>query len=387
MINSKKAQQMYLSVTPMYDNSTLMQSIFEATGSEADSSVALCDEILRQLFPQTADSWGLSIWEQRLGLTTNISESIERRRNKVITKLQTKFIITPEKMAFIIKNYTGIEPMIEENVAPYTFDVYLKTHTMFSDILGDVQNIIKTIKPSHLAYNLIMQYVTNIIISVEFEKWFSDTIPLCGTLDDSGNLIIATDGKKYSDRCIDNIKKYFSNTLLSASQKLYPNGSLGKRFAESINDMKKAYFSNTLKQSSNNTLMYFTNGFYKKEIITDKLYNYHSVILEEVSDNKFICMINGLSKNEKIIDNCSEYFSEPFQTVIGTDGLMQNEYIIDKLSSYNSGSFKESSDNNFTYMSDGIRENENIVDRCLMYSSINILQCSNDIYCGGGVYA
>jgi hypothetical protein len=47
-----------------------MQSIFNAIGNEADLSVELGDEILRQLFPQTADSWGLSIWEQRLGLVT-----------------------------------------------------------------------------------------------------------------------------------------------------------------------------------------------------------------------------------------------------------------------------------------------------------------------------
>lgn len=387
MISSKKGQEMYLSVTPMYENSKLMLSIFNAIGSEADMSVELADEILRQLFPQTADSWGLTIWEQRLGLVTNISESIERRRKKVIAKFQTKFIITPERMAFIVKNYTGVEPLIEENVAPYTFDVYLKTHTMFSDILSDVHNVIKTIKPSHLAYNLIMQYVTNVIISLSSEEWFSDTIPLCGTLDDSGNLVVATNGITYNDKFIDNLKKYFSDTFLLASQKVYPSGSLGKSFNEKISDSKKYYFSNTLKVASDNALMYFTDGFYKKDIIEDKLSSYDSAKLQVVSDNNFICMINGLSKNEQIIDKYSKYFSEPFQIVTGTDGLTQKEYIIDNHSSYNSEAFKEASNNNFTYMSDGIVENEKIIDKCSIYSSINILQCSNDIYCGGGVYA
>lgn len=414
MISSKKGQEMYSSVSPIYENSKLMQSIFNAIGNEADLSVELGDEILRQLFPQTADSWGLSIWEQRLGLVTNISESIEKRRKKIIAKFQTKFIITPERMAFIIKNYTGIEPLIEENVAPYTFDVYLKTYTMFSDILSDVHNVIKTIKPSHLAYNLIMQYITNVIINISSKEWFSDTIPLCGTLDDSGNLFVATNGITYNEKFIDNLKKYYSNTLLLASQKVYPSGSLGKSFNEKISDSKKYYFSNTLRLASDNTVMNFTYGISKKDIIVDKLCSYNSAKLQIVSDNNFICMINGLSKTEKVVDKYSKYFSEPFQMVTGTDGLRKKEYITDKLSSYNSVAFKEASASNFTYMSDGKVENEKIIDsykeyfsepfkvaigtdgvnrkeyiidKCSTYLSLNILQCSSNIYCGGGVYA
>ena len=354
MITSKKGQEMYLSVSPIYEDSILMQSIFNAIGNEADLSVELGDEILRQLFPQTADSWGLSIWEQRLGLVTNISESIEKRRKKIIAKFQTKFIITPEKMAFIIKNYTGIEPLIEENVAPYTFDVYLKTYTMFSDVLSDVRNAIKTIKPSHLAYNLIMQYVTKVIINISSKEWFSDTIPLCGTLDDSGNLFVASNGIIYNEKFVDNLKKYYSNTLLLASQKVYPSGSLGKSFNEKVSDSKKYYFSNTLRLASDNTVMNFTDGISKKDIIVDKLCSYNSAKLQIVSDSNFTYMSDGKVQNEKIIDNYKEYFSEPFKVAIGTDGVNRKEYIIDK---------------------------------CSTYLSINILQCSSNIYCGGGVYA
>ena len=53
----------------------------------------LGDEILRQLHPQTADRWGLTIWEKRLKLVTNLNEDIEKRRRKVITNIQAKGIM------------------------------------------------------------------------------------------------------------------------------------------------------------------------------------------------------------------------------------------------------------------------------------------------------
>lgn len=65
-------------------------------------------------------------------------------------------------------------------------------------------------------------------------------------------------------------------------------------------------------------------------------------------------MIDGRSKNEKIIDSYIKYFSEPFKVVVGTDGANRREYI---------------------------------TDECSMYLSLDILQCSTNLYCGGGVYA
>jgi hypothetical protein len=118
MISSKKGKEMYSRVTPMYEDSKLMLSIFESIGREADSSVDLGDEILRQLFPQTADSWGLTILEKRLGIVTNLNEDIEIRKRKVITKLQTRYPITPKNMAMILKSYTRANINIVENVAP-----------------------------------------------------------------------------------------------------------------------------------------------------------------------------------------------------------------------------------------------------------------------------
>lgn len=151
MLESKKANEIYSSITNMYVDSKIMQTILEVIGRELDTSIELTYEVLRQLFPQTADSWGLTIWEQRLGLVTNLNEDIEKRRGKIITKLQSRFPITPERMALIVKNITKIKPIVIENVAPYTILLDFKSNRGYENIYEELYSLVKRIKPSHIA--------------------------------------------------------------------------------------------------------------------------------------------------------------------------------------------------------------------------------------------
>ncbi|HDO9123803.1 TPA: DUF2313 domain-containing protein, partial [Clostridioides difficile] len=96
MIASKKGKEMLLTLSPIYEQSIIMQSLYEAIGSEFDNLELLDEEIELQLFPQSA-TWGLEFWENRVGLYTNIDEDIEARRRKVIAKLQMKYIVNPDR--------------------------------------------------------------------------------------------------------------------------------------------------------------------------------------------------------------------------------------------------------------------------------------------------
>ncbi len=73
MIASKKGREMLLTLSPIYEQSIIMQSLYEAIGSEFDNLELLNKEIELQLFPQSA-TWGLSFWENRVGLATNLDE-------------------------------------------------------------------------------------------------------------------------------------------------------------------------------------------------------------------------------------------------------------------------------------------------------------------------
>lgn len=156
MITSKKGREMLLTLSPIYEQSLIMNSIYEAIGSEFDNLELLNKEIELQLFPQTA-TWGLSFWENRVGLSTNIDEDIEDRRRKVIAKLQSKYIMTPKRMSMILQSYTGANIKINENISPYTFSVELTSTQGFPRDLEDLYKRVNVIKPSHLSvsYKLV----------------------------------------------------------------------------------------------------------------------------------------------------------------------------------------------------------------------------------------
>lgn len=149
MIKSKKGREMITYISPIYEYSKIMQAIFEAIGQEFDNGEDLSKEILAQLFPQSA-TWGLIYWENAVNIATNLDEDIERRRGKIIAKLQSRYIITPEKMATIVKNYTGANVLVVENIAPYTFKVAVNIDDIINN--KDLTTIVRKIKPSHLAW-------------------------------------------------------------------------------------------------------------------------------------------------------------------------------------------------------------------------------------------
>lgn len=353
MLTSPSGEKMIQRISPIYAKSQIEQAIYQAIGTEWDSSYNLVDEVLLQLFPQTA-TWGLAWWEQRNNLPTNLNEDIEIRRGKVIAKMQTRFPITPERIANVLKNYTRADVFITEGISSNIFEVLLETKTTINGSLQEIIEQVNKLKPSHMNYNLVTGYLEDVIAEISYNFWFSEPIELCGTIDVNGNISTTTDGRRYGDIFLEKIKEYFSNTLPISSTKLYPNGSLGKSFSENIKDMKKAYFSNVLQQASNNTVMYFTDGIRRTEILADKKSYYSSIPFRTAWDGNFICMIDGLSKNEKVTDKYSKYFSQSFPVAMGSDGLRKNEYITDK---------------------------------CSMFLSVDILQCSPNAYCGGGVYA
>ncbi|HBY3339833.1 TPA: DUF2313 domain-containing protein, partial [Clostridioides difficile] len=147
MITSKKGREMLLTLSPIYEQSLVMSSIYEAIGSEFDNLELLNKEIELQLFPQSA-TWGLEFWENRVGLSTNIDEDIESRRRKVIAKLQMKYIVNPSRLATIIKSYTGTDVYIQEDIAAYTFKVTANVDDVVN--YEDFKYITNKTKPSHL---------------------------------------------------------------------------------------------------------------------------------------------------------------------------------------------------------------------------------------------
>jgi len=150
MINSKKGNMMFNSVSPIYEKNEIMKSIFEAIGSEEDLVEKQLDDIMLQLFPQTA-TWGLIFWERRLKVPVNLSEDIKVRRAKIISKLKTKDVtINPKVIERVINNFTKAKCAIEDSVAPYVIGIDLKSENGFKTELKPMYKEVRRIVPSHL---------------------------------------------------------------------------------------------------------------------------------------------------------------------------------------------------------------------------------------------
>ena len=120
----------------------------EAIGAEWDEAEKLADEVLAQLFPQTA-TWGIVYWERLVGIPRNDSLSIEQRRARVLTRMQTRWPMTKERMEQLVRTFSkDKQAFIREFFDQYRFEV-LFSLTQSVD-LGTVYEVIEEAKPAHL---------------------------------------------------------------------------------------------------------------------------------------------------------------------------------------------------------------------------------------------
>lgn len=152
MITSPKGKKFLGYISPIYEQSVIMQAIMETIGAEWDDVDGLTDEVFAQLFPQTA-TWGIMYWEQLLGIPPNDSIPIEQRRTRVLTRMQTRWPMTKERMEQLVRTFSkDKQAFIQEFFDQYRFEV-LFSLTQSVD-LGTVYEVIEEAKPAHLSYSL-----------------------------------------------------------------------------------------------------------------------------------------------------------------------------------------------------------------------------------------
>lgn len=168
-LTSPKGIEMIKTVSPIYIDCQvkIMMAIFEAIGYEWDEADKLADEVLLQLFPQTA-TWGLRYWENLLKIPTNETIPIDKRRALVLSKIKLRAPMTPKRIADIVysltkENVASVE--VEENVEPYTFMVTLTTKEGGIDYLA-VYKTIKEIKPSHESFIFGNNYLREFYLKI-----------------------------------------------------------------------------------------------------------------------------------------------------------------------------------------------------------------------------
>lgn len=153
MITSPKGRKFLGYISPIYEQSVIMQAVMEAIGAEWDDIDGLTDEVFAQLFPQTA-TWGIVYWERLVGIPRNDSLSIGQRRERVLTRMQTRWPMTKERMEQLVRTFSqDKQAFIREFFDQYRFEVLFNL-TQSVD-LETVYEIIEEAKPAHLSYSLV----------------------------------------------------------------------------------------------------------------------------------------------------------------------------------------------------------------------------------------
>ena len=150
IITSPTAKRMLERVSPIYDDSYVGLWMFQVIGLAYDEVWDKIYDLPNQLYPETA-TWAIELWEERYGITPDDTLSIEERRRKVIRKRTRSGAFTPKKIEALAENMTGFPARVVENVAPYTFAVYLSATTSDDDAL---RSEIKRLKPSHCSFEI-----------------------------------------------------------------------------------------------------------------------------------------------------------------------------------------------------------------------------------------
>lgn len=182
MITSPKGSQMISTISPIYQQAKIMQAIFQSIGVEWDDIEKISDDILLQLFPQTA-TWGLRYWEELLKIPVNETISIERRRAVVMAKIKLRAPMTPERISNVIKSLVkGQAEFVEvtENVEPHVFMVLIGAKKSGIDYL-DIYRTIKRIKPSHESFYLGNSYLRSFSLKGRYIYGFSKVQHAIGT--------------------------------------------------------------------------------------------------------------------------------------------------------------------------------------------------------------
>ena len=206
---SESAKNMIASVSDgFYDNSYVGKWLFEVMGQEYDAAREIAEDILNQLFPETA-TWGLMYHEIKWGLPVRENLPYEERRQLIYRKRDYRAPMTPYRMEGYLKTATGFDVRIADIndpgdygfVAPHP-NVF-KAYFMGEGTLASkrARTMLNELKQSHTMFtmndrteivsdnrNLEEMNLKKIIFHIAESFWYSDLLDGRKPLDGSSLL-------------------------------------------------------------------------------------------------------------------------------------------------------------------------------------------------------
>lgn len=232
-----------------YQNSKVMGAIADAQGTELELLYTALDEILAQFFIDTA-TWGLNLWDEFLGLKTE-AYSIEERRRLLKSKLIMQPPVTRERFKKLLDGVADSVDVIE-HYGECNFEVVLLVKTNLRTAFEKILEQIEDNKPAHLDYRIILGFLHELQAMVAFNRWFSEILKLCGTVDVSGEEVVTTLGRRYRENASGDKWAWLSVPFIKASPTTFPVAS-GLRYEVNLTEHIVSFFSIVLLKVSETT--------------------------------------------------------------------------------------------------------------------------------------
>lgn len=146
ILQSRHAQQMIDFIAPVYGESFTALWLLEVIGRVLDNAASYGESLEQQTVPQTV-SWAIAYWEQEFGIFPDPFETLEERRNNILTKLGAAPPANPYMLAALAESIAGVPCKIIENVSKNTF--ILEMYGLSPSRIR-AKNAVWQAKPAHL---------------------------------------------------------------------------------------------------------------------------------------------------------------------------------------------------------------------------------------------
>lgn len=146
ILQSRHAQQMIDFIAPVYGESFTALWLLEVIGRVLDNATGYGESLEQQTVPQTV-SWAIDYWEQEFGIFPDPFETLEERRNNILTKLGAAPPANPYMLAALAESIAGVPCKIIENVSKNTF--ILEMYGLSPSRIR-AENAVWRAKPAHL---------------------------------------------------------------------------------------------------------------------------------------------------------------------------------------------------------------------------------------------
>lgn len=157
------------SISPVYEESRLMQAIQDALAAYSLRMELTIDEIVDQFFPQTA-TFTIGLWEESVGIEPDESKPLEERRAAVLSRKVRMESLTPERLSSIIQPLLNEEQgvLVEEGIGKHTFRVSVISKDTGYDQKKVIDKV-REVKPSHKSFQIGHAFpLTEISLNTEF---------------------------------------------------------------------------------------------------------------------------------------------------------------------------------------------------------------------------